>query len=101
MLQTVREFGLERLTASGELERTRVAHAHYFLALAEQAEPELHGPNQALWVARLEHEHDNLREALEWALEKVRDETGGRAQGDRHALERSTEGILDDPWALS
>jgi predicted ATPase/class 3 adenylate cyclase len=74
MLQTVREFGLERLTASGELERTRVAHAHYFLALAEQAEPELHGPNQARWVARLEHEHDNLREALEWALEKVRDE---------------------------
>jgi predicted ATPase len=74
MLQTVREFGLERLTASGELERTRVAHAHYFLALAEQAEPELHGPNQALWVARLEHEHDNLREALKWALEQVRDE---------------------------
>ena len=73
MLQTVREFGLERLTASGELERTRVAHAHYFLALAEQAEPELHGSNQARWLARLEHEHDNLREALEWALEKGRD----------------------------
>jgi predicted ATPase/class 3 adenylate cyclase len=74
MLQTVREFGLERLTASGELERTQLAHAHYFLALAEQAEPELHGPNQARWVARLEREHDNLREALEWALAKVRDE---------------------------
>jgi predicted ATPase len=74
MLQIVREFGLERLTASGELETTRVAHARYFLALAEQAEPELDGPNQAMWVARLEHEHDNLREALEWALEKVIDE---------------------------
>ncbi len=74
MLQTVREFGLERLTASGELERIRVAHARYFLALAEQGEPELHGPDQAMWLARLEHEHDNLREALEWALEKVRDE---------------------------
>jgi predicted ATPase/class 3 adenylate cyclase len=74
MLQTVREFGLERLTASRELERTRVAHARYFLALAERAEPELHGPNQAIWVDRLEHEHDNLREALEWALEKVIDE---------------------------
>jgi predicted ATPase len=74
MLQTVREFGLERLAASGELERTRMAHAHYFLALAEQAEPELHGPNQTMWLARLEHEHDNLREALEWALEKVIDE---------------------------
>jgi predicted ATPase len=73
MLQTVREFGLERLAASGELEKTRVAHAHYFLALAEQAEPELHGPNQAMWVARLEHEHDNLRTALEWALEQMSD----------------------------
>jgi predicted ATPase len=74
MLQIVREFGLERLTASGELETTRVAHARYFLALVEQAEPELDGPNQAMWVARLEHEHDNLREALEWALAKGRDE---------------------------
>jgi tetratricopeptide (TPR) repeat protein len=74
MLQTVREFGLERLTADGELDRIRLAHARYFLALAEQAEPELHGPNQAMWVARLEHEQDNLREALEWALEKVTDE---------------------------
>ncbi len=73
-LQTMREFGLERLAASGELERTRMAHAHYFLALAEQAEPELHGSNQALWLARLEHEYDNLREALEWAMEKVIDE---------------------------
>ena len=91
MLQTVREFGLERLTASEELERLQVVHAHYFLALAEAAEPELHGSNQALWVARLEHEHNNLREALEWALQKGIDEK---------AAERSTEGILDDPWAL-
>ncbi len=74
MLQTVREFGREKLTASGELETTRMAHARYFLALAEQAEPELHGPNQATWVTRLEQEHDNLREALEWGLEKVIDE---------------------------
>ncbi|HJT60009.1 MAG TPA: adenylate/guanylate cyclase domain-containing protein, partial [Ktedonobacteraceae bacterium] len=74
MLQTVREFGLEKLTASGELATTRLAHAHYFLTLAEQAEPELHGPNQAIWLARLEREHDNLREALEWALAQVRDE---------------------------
>jgi len=84
MLQIVREFGLERLTASGELETTRVAHARYFLALAEQAEPELVGPNQAQWVARLEHEHDNLREALEWALEKAIDE---------HAAERREIGL--------
>src|SRR5205814_7000822 len=64
----------EKLTESRELETTRMAHARYFLALAEAAEPALGGPDQVQWVARLEHEYDNLREALEWALEKVRDE---------------------------
>ncbi len=74
MLQTLREFGLEMLAATGELQSTQVVHAHFFLALAEQAEPELQGPNQALWVERLEQEHDNLRAALEWAMEDVTDE---------------------------
>ena len=96
MLQTVREFGLERLMASGELERTRAAHAHYFLAQAEQAEPELHGPNQAMWVARLEHEQDNLREALEWALEQVRDEQAA----ERRETGMSLSAALKDFWLI-
>jgi len=96
MLQTVREFGLERLAASGELERTRMAHARYFLALAEQAEPELHGPNQAMWVARLEQEHDNLREALEWALEKVRDETAA----ERREIGMRLGAALKEFWLI-
>jgi predicted ATPase/class 3 adenylate cyclase len=96
MLQTVREFGLERLSASGELERTRVAHARYFLALAEQAEPELHGPNQAMWVARMEHEHDNLREALEWALEKVRDDQAV----ERREIGMRLSAALKDFWLI-
>ncbi len=74
MLQTLREYGLELLAATGELQTTQAVHAHFFLALAEQAEPELQGPNQALWVERLEQEHDNLRAALEWAMEDVTDE---------------------------
>jgi predicted ATPase/class 3 adenylate cyclase len=96
MLQTVREFGLERLAASGELERTREAHAHYFLALAEQAEPELHGPNQAMWVARLEHEHDNLREALEWALEKVIEEKAA----ERREIGMRLSAALKEFWLI-
>ena len=96
MLQTVREFGLERLTTSGELERIRGAHAHYFLQLSEAAESELHGPNQALWVARLEHEHDNLREALEWALEQVRDEQ----VAERREIGMRLGAALKDFWMI-
>jgi predicted ATPase len=96
MLQTVREFGLERLTASGGLERTRVAYAHYFLALAEEAELELHGPHQAMWLARLEHEHDNLREALEWALEKGRDEQAA----ERREIGMRLSAALREFWMI-
>ena len=46
--------------------QTRQAHASLFLALAEQAEPELRGPNQPAWLDRLEREHDSLRVALAW-----------------------------------
>ena len=96
MLQTVREFGLERLTASGDLQRTRGAHAHYFLALAEQAEPELHGPNQAMWVARLGQEHDNLRTALEWALEQVSDEQAA----ERREIGMRLSAALKEFWMI-
>ena len=73
MLETIHEYGLECLAATGELQTTQAAHAHYFLALAELAEPELQGPNQAVWIERLEQEHDNMLAALEWALEDVSD----------------------------
>jgi predicted ATPase/DNA-binding CsgD family transcriptional regulator len=64
MLQTVREYGLDLLAAMGEMQITQAAHAHVFLALAEQAELELQGPHSARWLERLEQEHDNLRGAL-------------------------------------
>jgi predicted ATPase/DNA-binding CsgD family transcriptional regulator len=63
-LETIRQYGLERLEASGEAAEIRRRHAEYFVTLAERAEPELSGPGQAVWLDRLEREHDNLRATL-------------------------------------
>lgn len=68
MLETIREFALECLDEMVELEAARRSHAEYCLALAEAAEPELHGPRQIEWLNRLEREHANLRAALTWSL---------------------------------
>ncbi len=70
MLETIREYGQEVLAACGEVEITRQAHAAYYLKLAEEAEPELSGPQQVAWLQRLEHEHDNLRAAMQCSLER-------------------------------
>jgi predicted ATPase/class 3 adenylate cyclase/DNA-binding CsgD family transcriptional regulator len=71
MLETIREFGLECLTSSGEWEETQQAHADYYLWFSEEeVEPQLWGPQQVRWLQRLEQEHDNLRAALRWFLEQ-------------------------------
>ncbi|HEV2461320.1 MAG TPA: tetratricopeptide repeat protein, partial [Ktedonobacterales bacterium] len=104
LLHVIREYALERLEASGEAEtRERAsarsdarasrsdsrqeaealhrAHAVYMLALVEQAEPQLVGPEAPDWLHRLEREHDNLRAALGWARECGEVETGLRLVG--------------------
>jgi DNA-binding CsgD family transcriptional regulator len=78
MLETVREFGLERLTASGEEALVRDAHADWCLAFAERAGPELAGPRQEMWFDRLETEHPNLRSSLTWLRERGDAERGLR-----------------------
>jgi non-specific serine/threonine protein kinase len=70
MLETTRECARELLAAQGELSAALRAHAGYFLALAERAEPELTGRQQRLWYRRLQQEHDNLRLALRWLLDQ-------------------------------
>jgi len=66
MLETVREYGLEKLAASGEEPLTRRAQAAYSLVLAEEGAAEDVGEKQKEWLDRFETEHDNFRTALEW-----------------------------------
>jgi non-specific serine/threonine protein kinase len=66
MFETIREFARERLEATGEAPAAQRAHAERYLALAEEAEPHLTRPTQAVWFDRLQIEHDNLRAALSW-----------------------------------
>src|SRR6266851_3184538 len=70
MLETIREYGLEALATSGEMEVTLQAHAIYYLQLAEQGGPNLIGVEQQRWCNRLEREHANLQAALHWSIER-------------------------------
>jgi predicted ATPase/class 3 adenylate cyclase len=71
MLETIREYALERLEASGEAEDLRSRHAGYFGALAEEAAPQLRGPKHAPWLGRLRAERANFGEALAWLHERA------------------------------
>jgi predicted ATPase len=81
MLETVRDYALERLQASEDLANTRRQHAHFFLALAEEAEPHLNSGLRKEWLERLDADHDNLREALEWSASAAEGDTGLRLVG--------------------
>jgi len=81
MLQTVGDYARVHLADCGEEEAIRAAHARYFLALAEQAAPQLAGREQAAWLTRLETEHANLRAALRWAQVSDAREVGLRLAG--------------------
>jgi predicted ATPase/DNA-binding SARP family transcriptional activator len=72
LLETLRQYAREKLVASGEAEEIARRHAEAYLALAEQAEPELQGPNQVVWFDRLDREHNNLRAAFEWLAAQSR-----------------------------
>jgi predicted ATPase len=81
MLETIREYAVEKLEESGAADALRQAHAAYFLAYAEAAEPELSGDEQALWLDRLDDRSGNLRAAIEWSVQQGDAETALRIGG--------------------
>jgi predicted ATPase/DNA-binding SARP family transcriptional activator len=83
MLETLREYGLERLKESGEETAVRDRHAEHYEAFVKKAAPELVRAEQANWLDRLEREHENLRAALGWYL--------AQAQADK---------VIHTGWAL-
>jgi predicted ATPase/class 3 adenylate cyclase len=89
MLETIREYALERLEQAGDLDDARRRHARYYAGVAERADEQLHGSGPAHLAAldRLEAEHDNLRASLAWSLET---RTAGPVPGDG---ERAATGL--------
>ena len=81
MLEPIRQYAMEKLEEGGDAEEVRRCHNTFFLALAEEAEPKLRGAEDTEWLERLEAEHDNLRVALSWTLERGEAELGLRLAG--------------------
>jgi predicted ATPase len=68
MMETIREFGVEKLREAGEDAAVRKAHAAYHLVLAEEAAKAIEGVDQPIWLDRLDHDRHNMRAALEWLI---------------------------------
>jgi non-specific serine/threonine protein kinase len=114
MLEPIRHYALDRLRESGEESVVRRRHALWYTRFAEEAEPELAGPDQGGWLDRLEAEHDNLRAALRWSLEGNEPEGGlslatalwrmwdarGHMQEGRGWLQKALSTADDSPSAV-
>ncbi|MBI3659152.1 tetratricopeptide repeat protein [Candidatus Acetothermia bacterium] len=81
LLETVRQYGAEKLKEAGETECMQSRHLDFYLKLAEEAEPELTGPKQKEYLDLLEQEHDNLRVTIAWAQEGEQLKKGLRLAG--------------------
>jgi predicted ATPase/class 3 adenylate cyclase len=81
LLETIREYALERLDSSREAETLQQRHAMHYVALAEQGQRALRGPDSLLWLDRLGHDHQNLRAALAWSLARTEQDVTLRLVG--------------------
>ena len=86
MLETVRQYALDRLNECGEGEAARGRHVAHFIAMAEDAEPHVRGPEQDAWMGRFKQEHENLVAALTWCCEGPLDAQSRPAAGCRDRL---------------
>jgi predicted ATPase/DNA-binding CsgD family transcriptional regulator/transcriptional regulator with XRE-family HTH domain len=70
LLEPIRQYARDKLLAAGEAEAIQRCHADFFVSLVEQPEPQLCGVEDAIWLVRLQQEHDNLRAAVQWAVQQ-------------------------------
>jgi predicted ATPase/class 3 adenylate cyclase len=96
MLETIRQYAVERLEHDDDLDGARRRHAGYYAAFAEQATPQLGGPEHLAWLDRLEVEQDNLRAALSWSLGPGT--AGPAGDGERTATGLRLARALGDYW---
>lgn len=68
MFETIREYALEQLVASGDADTLRARHARYYVVFVEEHASQFFSPDLGRWLDRLEQEHDNLRAALRWCI---------------------------------
>ena len=81
LLETIRQYARDKLLVAGESERIRDRHLDFYLGLVEEAEPHLRRADQLAWLGRLETEHDNVRTALAWSLDRRDAERSMRLAG--------------------
>jgi len=94
LLETVRQYGQERLSKSGERDATRRRYRDWYLEWAEHARPKLRATEQEVWLERLRVEHDNLRAALAWSME-----VGGGEPGLRLGVALAWFWYIDGHWS--
>ena len=106
-LQTLAQYGHEKLTARGDAQRTRDAMAAHFAGLCAQSKDAFTGPTQRTWLRAVTQEHDNLRAALDWAIANDDAETAmviaGGASWAHWPTGTAPEGArwLDDAFACA
>ncbi|TFH36087.1 MAG: tetratricopeptide repeat protein [Anaerolineales bacterium] len=86
MLEMIREHALMKMKESGQEREIRWRHANHFLAMAEDANDHLRGPEQTLWLEQLEIDLNNIRSALRWFLQRAQGENEHQGEAEKAGL---------------